>query len=80
MDDLAKFLKNLKAWRREDRGHICPPQATLSGPGPVSAHDRHSTNISRKKINIHILAMKTFYLLSLNDSPKVTEQIRKLEF
>lgn len=34
----------------------------------------------QKKINIPILAMKTFYLLSLNDSPKITEQIRKLEF
>lgn len=80
MYDLAKFLNNLKAWRREDRGHICPPQATLSGPGPRSAQDRHSANISRKKINISILVMKTFYLLSLNDLPKVTEQIRKLEF
>ena len=48
MYDLAKALNNLKARRREDRGHTCPPQATLSGPGPVSAHDRHSISISRK--------------------------------
>jgi len=48
------------------------------------AHGQHRTDTQKisaeKKINISILVMKTFYLLSLNDSPKVTEQIRKLEF
>lgn len=53
MYDLAKSLNNLKARRREDRGHICPPQATLSGPGPASAHDRHSVSISRKNKHSH---------------------------
>lgn len=49
MYDLAKSLNNLQARRREDRGHICPPQATLSGPGPVSAHDRHSVSAEKNK-------------------------------
>lgn len=36
--------------------------------------------MSAEKINVPILEMRTFYLLSLNDLSKVTEQIRKLEF
>lgn len=60
--------------------------------GATSAHPRPhclglaqcqhmtDTQYQQKKINIPILAMKTLYLLRLNDLPEVTEQMRKLEF
>ena len=43
-------------------------------------HMTDTQYVSAEKLNIPILAMRTFHLLSLNDLPEVTEQRRKLEF